>query len=75
MRDVADGTRGTVKYVGPVAAAKNKTENWLGVEWDSSGRGKHDGSCIDEVNQHKRRLAALCSLQSSVGYPLHNHVV
>jgi CAP-Gly domain len=49
IRDVADGTRGTVKYIGPVAAAKNKTELWLGVEWDSTGRGKHDGSCLDEV--------------------------
>lgn len=49
IRDVADGNRGTVKYIGPVAAAKNKTELWLGVEWDSTGRGKHDGSCFDEV--------------------------
>jgi CAP-Gly domain len=49
IRDVADGTRGTVKYIGPVAAAKNKSELWLGVEWDSTGRGKHDGSCLDEV--------------------------
>jgi hypothetical protein len=32
VRDVIDGTRGTVKYIGPVAAAKNKTEMWLGAE-------------------------------------------
>jgi hypothetical protein len=32
VRDVVDGTRGTVKYIGPVAAAKNKTEMWLGAE-------------------------------------------
>lgn len=50
VRDVADGTRATVKYIGPVAAAKNKTEFWLGVEWDKTGRGKHDGSCVDEVS-------------------------
>jgi tubulin-specific chaperone E len=49
IRDVADGTRGTVRYIGPVAAAKNKTEMWLGVEWDVQGRGKHDGSCIDDA--------------------------
>jgi tubulin-specific chaperone E len=49
VRDVADGTRATVKYIGPVAAAKNKTELWLGVEWDKTGRGKHDGSCVDET--------------------------
>jgi len=48
VRD-ADGFRGTVKYVGPVAAAKNKSESWLGVEWDKAERGKHDGSCVDEA--------------------------
>ena len=42
-----DGFRATVRYIGPVAAAKNKAENWLGVEWDSAGRGKHNGSCVD----------------------------
>lgn len=75
MRDVADGTRGTVKYVGPVAAAKNKTEHWLGVEWDSSGRGKHDGSCIDEVNRQETSLTAFCYPQSSASCPPHDHVV
>ena len=50
VRDIVDGTRGTVKYIGPVAAAKNKTELWLGVEWDKIGRGKHDGSCVDEAS-------------------------
>ena len=48
IRDVSDGFRGTVRYIGPVAAAKNKTEIWLGVEWDNTERGKHDGSCVDE---------------------------
>lgn len=48
VRDT-EGYRGTVRYIGPVAAAKNKSEIWLGVEWDNLGtRGKHDGSCIDE---------------------------
>jgi hypothetical protein len=31
-----------------VAAAKNKEEAWLGVEWDDKTRGKHDGSCVDD---------------------------
>jgi len=44
----ADGYRATVRYIGPVAAAKNKTETWLGVQWDKGDRGKHDGSCVDE---------------------------
>ncbi len=43
-----EGYRATVKYVGPVAAAKNKEEIWLGVEWDDQKRGKHDGSCVDD---------------------------
>ena len=43
IRD-SDGYRGTVRYIGPVAAAKSKEEIWLGVEWDKQGRGKHDGS-------------------------------
>lgn len=47
------GARGTVRYIGPVAAAKNKKEPWLGVEWDQE-RGRHDGSCVDEEgNLHR----------------------
>jgi len=30
----------TVRYVGPVAG---KLGEWLGVEWDSVDRGKHNG--------------------------------
>eukprot|EP00605_Chrysophyceae_sp_TOSAG23-4_P002946 GSChrysophyteH1.ASY1.ANO1.3244.1 assembled CDS len=53
IRD-SDGFRGTVRYIGPVAAAKSKEEIWLGVEWDKQGRGKHDGSCTDkEGNLHR----------------------
>ena len=44
----AESYRGTIRYVGPVAAAKDPTENWLGIEWDKSNRGKHDGSCVDK---------------------------
>jgi hypothetical protein len=47
VRD-AEGFRATVRYIGPVAAAKNKAEIWLGVEWDDKTRGKHDGSCVDD---------------------------
>ena len=53
VRD-SDGFRGTVHYIGPVAAAKNKAEIWLGVQWDKADRGKHDGSCVDESgNLHR----------------------
>lgn len=59
IRD-ADGFRGTVRYIGPVAAAKNKTEHWLGVEWDKQDRGKHDGSCVDDAgNLHRYFKCAL----------------
>lgn len=34
------GDRATVRYVGPVPPTKGL---WLGVEWDSPERGKHDG--------------------------------
>lgn len=32
---------GTVKYVGEVAGYSG---NWVGVDWDKDGEGKHDGS-------------------------------
>jgi hypothetical protein len=30
----------TVRYIGPVEGTEKE---WLGVEWDDSSRGKHDG--------------------------------
>ncbi|KAF8965202.1 hypothetical protein BDZ97DRAFT_1904102 [Flammula alnicola] len=36
-----NGHLGTIKYVGPV---DNTPGLWLGVEWDSPDRGKHDGN-------------------------------
>jgi len=53
VRD-ADGFRGTVRYIGPVAAAKNQEEDWLGIEWDVQSRGKHDGSCVDKLGKLHR---------------------
>lgn len=43
VRD-ASGSRGTVRYVGPVATSKNACTVWVGVEWDDVTRGKHDGA-------------------------------
>ncbi|KAL3873874.1 hypothetical protein ACJMK2_036957 [Sinanodonta woodiana] len=37
----SDGYFGTVLYIGSIAGTKGV---WLGVEWDNSNRGKHDGS-------------------------------
>lgn len=36
-----DGARATVRYVGAVDGQEGE---WVGVEWDDPGRGKHDGS-------------------------------
>ncbi|VUC20332.1 unnamed protein product [Clonostachys rosea] len=36
-----DGALCTVRYIGEVATTAG---TWLGVEWDDSSRGKHDGS-------------------------------
>ncbi len=41
-----DGFVATVRYIGPVASAKNSNEIYVGVEWDDPTRGKHDGSVI-----------------------------
>lgn len=43
----SEGFRATVRYIGPVAGAKNPNEVWFGVEWDNASRGKHDGSSAD----------------------------
>lgn len=32
---------GTVRYVGPV---EGYAGDWVGVDWDADGEGKHDGS-------------------------------
>lgn len=39
-----DGYRGTVRYIGPVAASKTVGAVYAGVEWDDQTRGKNDGS-------------------------------
>ena len=41
-----DGFIGTIVYVGPVASAKNQSEQYAGIKWDDVTRGKHDGSVI-----------------------------
>ena len=38
------GSRGTVRYVGPVATSKSADAVYVGVEWDDNTRGKHDGA-------------------------------
>ena len=38
--ETLDGHRGFCRYVGPVYG---QTGTWVGIEWDDSNRGKHDG--------------------------------
>lgn len=35
------GYYGTIKYIGPVVGHEGI---WLGIDWDDSDRGKHNGS-------------------------------
>ncbi|KAG7387878.1 hypothetical protein PHYPSEUDO_013529 [Phytophthora pseudosyringae] len=42
--DDGSGSLGTVRYVGPVATAKDASAVYYGIEWDAWGRGKNDGS-------------------------------
>lgn len=65
VRD-AEGYRATVRYIGPVAAAKNKEEIWLGVEWDDKTRGKHDGSCVDDGGNLVRHFTCVYGAGSFV---------
>ena len=41
-----DGSRGTVRYVGPVASSRAAEAVYAGVEWDAPARGKGDGSVV-----------------------------
>ncbi|KAF1772535.1 Leucine-rich repeat domain, L domain-like [Phytophthora cactorum] len=42
--DDGSGSLGIVRYVGPVATAKDASALYYGIEWDDWGRGKNDGS-------------------------------
>ncbi|XP_017782115.1 PREDICTED: tubulin-specific chaperone E [Nicrophorus vespilloides] len=47
------GSYGTIKYIGEV---DGHSGTWLGVEWDDSDRGKHDGS-VKNIEYFKARSA------------------
>ena len=65
IRDV-DGFCGTVVYVGPVASAKNPSEEYAGIVWDDPSRGKHDGSVIcRRTNQIVRHFSCTGPTQGS----------
>ncbi|KAG2792455.1 hypothetical protein PC129_g23398, partial [Phytophthora cactorum] len=42
--DDGSGSLGIVRYIGPVATAKDASALYYGIEWDDWGRGKNDGS-------------------------------
>ena len=39
--DKIENVRGTIKYLGTVDGTKG---DWIGIDWDDSNRGKHDGT-------------------------------
>ena len=43
-RVTVDGSRGTVRYIGPVATSKTEGAVYAGIEWDDGARGKNDGA-------------------------------
>ena len=40
--------------------------SWLGVEWDTPGRGKHDGSCVDKAGEMHRYFTCMDRMGSFV---------
>lgn len=40
-RIISSGQAGTVRYVGPIG---ERSETWLGVQWDDASKGKHNGT-------------------------------
>ncbi len=57
IRDT-DGFVGTVAYIGSVASSKNPKEQYAGIVWDDSSRGKHDGSVVcRQTNQIVRHFS------------------
>jgi hypothetical protein len=42
----AHGYIGTVRYVGPVITSSDPEAVYIGVEWEVTGRGKHNGTVI-----------------------------
>ena len=54
-----EGNRGTVRYLGPVASAKDPKAAWVGVEWDDPTRGKHDGSVVTAAGEIVRHFTCV----------------
>ncbi|KAL3420810.1 CAP-Gly domain-containing protein [Phlyctema vagabunda] len=53
----------TIRYVGPILGTTNQNEEWLGVEWDDTARGKHDGS-----NNNKRYFECRSSSKTAASF-------
>ncbi len=46
-------SKGTIRYIGPVAPS---TGLWLGIEWDDPTRGKHSGTSADGTRYFDVRI-------------------
>jgi hypothetical protein len=53
-----DGSRGTVRYVGPVATSKTAGAIYAGIEWDDPARGRNDGCVVDGEGAATRYFTA-----------------
>ena len=57
QRVQVDKFKATVRYVGPVQGQQGV---WVGLEWDDSGRGKHDGSSEGRRYDSRPNLVPAC---------------
>ena len=48
-----DNDIGIIRYVGPVATSKKQSTTWVGIEWQTENRGKHDGSVTKDGVTHR----------------------
>lgn len=59
-----DDSKGTIKYVGPI---DGQTGEWVGIDWDDSSRGKHNGSVKGKC-YFQTRLIIITSILSICNY-------
>ncbi|KAJ1461397.1 CAP Gly-rich domain-containing protein [Pelagophyceae sp. CCMP2097] len=63
------GHAGTVRYVGPVATAKQAGDVYVGVEWDDGTRGKHDGEVTTAEGTRVRYFGPTAGTTASLVKP------
>jgi Leucine-rich repeat (LRR) protein len=64
IEDASTNSRGTIRYIGPVATSNDDTMVYYGVEWDEWGRGLNDGSVTLPNGEKKYYFQGLLSRSS-----------